>query len=123
MMILEHKRPPSDRYDTSAVRGDVMLLRLWRAGRPKVTKSWGRYCSGGVSIRSLLRIGSKVDEIFSLSSDEYVPEKGSLLNDGVVGVMGMSSEMSEAVVVALAGVVMADDDERLGVTGRDGRDR
>ena len=71
-------------------------------------------------MRSLLRTGSKVDEIFSLSSDECELEKGSLLNAGVTGVRGMSSEMSEAVVVELAGVLMTDIEERFGVTGKDG---
>jgi len=71
-------------------------------------------------MRSLLRTGSNVDEIFSLSSDECDVEKGSLLKAGVVGVRGMSSEMSEAEVVELAGVLMADIEERFGVTGREG---
>jgi len=70
-------------------------------------------------MRSLFRTGSKVDEIFSLSSEEYDAEKGSLLNAGVTGVSGMSSEMSEADVVELAGVLMAETEERLGVTGRE----
>lgn len=71
-------------------------------------------------MRSLFRTGSKVDEIFSLSSDECNVEKGSLLNAGVTGVRGISSEMSEAEVVELAGVLMAESDERLGVTGSEG---
>lgn len=32
----------------AAARGEA-TLRLWSAGRPKVTKSCGRYCSGGDS--------------------------------------------------------------------------
>jgi len=39
LRILKQKRSISDNYDTRAVRGEDKLLRLWRAGRPKVTKS------------------------------------------------------------------------------------
>jgi len=94
-----------------------MLLRLCNAGLPNETKSCGRYCSGGLSIRSLLSTGSNVVDMFSLSSDGC-DVKGSLLCIGVFGVMGMSSDMSEAVVVVLAGVLIADKDVRLGVTGK-----
>jgi len=73
--MVKQKRPSSDRYDTRAIRGDEMLLRLCNAGLPNETKSCGRYCSGGLSRRSLLSTGSNVD-MFSLSSDD---EKGSLL--------------------------------------------
>lgn len=118
--MVEQKRPPSDRYDTRVTRGDEMLLRLCNAGLPNETKSCGRYCSGGLSIRSLLSTGSNVVDMFSLSSDGYDDVKGSLLCTGVFGVMGMSSDMSEAVVVVLAGVLIADKDVRLGVTGKNG---
>lgn len=76
---MEQERPPSDRYDTMATRGDEMLLRLCNAGLPNETKSCGRYCSGALSMRSLLSTGSNVVEMFSLSSDGYDDEKGSLL--------------------------------------------
>jgi len=95
-----------------------MLLRLCKAGLPNETKSCGRYCSRGLSIRSLFSTGSNVVEMFSLSSDECEAEKGSLLYGGVVGVNGISSDKSEAVVVVLAGVLIADADVRLGVTGK-----
>jgi len=55
-------------YETSVVRGEEMF-KLWRADRPKVTKSCGRNCSGTVSMRCLLTTGSKCDGWFSLSSD------------------------------------------------------
>ena len=61
--------------------------------------------------------GSKVVEVFSLSSEENVLENASLLKAGVVGVRGMSSDASEAVVVEL-GVFSTDADVRLGVTGK-----
>lgn len=93
------------------------MLRLWRAGRPNVTKSCGRNCSGGLSIRSLFRTGSNVEDTFSLSSEEWEAENGSLLNAGVTGVSGISSERSEADVVELVGVFRAEAGERLGVTG------
>lgn len=57
--------------------------------------------------------------MFSLSSEEYDPEKGSLGNEGVVGVSGMSSEVSDTDVEQLMGVFTVDVDDRLGVTGRD----
>jgi hypothetical protein len=66
----------------------------------------------------LFIIGSKFADAFSLSSEEYAAEKASLLNAGVVGVRGMSSDTSEAVVVELVGVFSTEADERLGVTGR-----
>ena len=56
--------------------------------------------------RNLLTTGLKVDGKFSLS---YSDEKGSLENGGLVGVRGISSEISEAEVVALAGVLMHDE--------------
>ena len=105
------------RYGTSTVLGDE-ILRAWRAGRPKETKSWGRYWSGVFSSRSLFTTGSKDDGTFSLSSDECVIEHVSLLNNGVDGVKGMSSEMSDMEVVELAGVLKTNRDERLGVTGK-----
>jgi len=92
------------------------ILRVWRAGRPKETKSCGRYWSGVFSSRSLFTTGSKDDGTFSLSSDECTTEYVSLLN-GVDGVKGISSEISDMEVVELAGVLKADRDERLGVTG------
>jgi len=70
-------------------------------------------------MRSLFKTGSKVDDMFSLSSEEC-DEKRSLLNAGVIGVRGISSEMSEADVVELAGVLTAEIEERFGVTGRGG---
>ena len=103
-------------YGTNVVLGDEML-RAWRAGRPKETKSCGRYWSGVFSRRILFTTGSKDDGTFSLSSDEYVTEYVSLLNNGVDGVKGISSEISDTEVVELAGVLKADRDERLGVTG------
>jgi len=105
-----------DHYDTSAIRGDDML-RLWSAGRPNVTKSCGRNCSGGLSMRSLFRMGSNVDDTFSLSSEECEAKNGSLLNAGVTGVRGISSEISDADVVELVGVLKVEANERLGVTG------
>ena len=105
------------RYGTIAVLGDEML-RVWRAGRPKETKSCGRYWSGVFSRRSLFTTGSKDDGTFSLSSDECATEYVSLLN-GVDGVKGISSEISDMEVVELAGVLNADKDERLGVTGNE----
>jgi hypothetical protein len=71
-------------------------------------------------MRSLLSTGSNIVDMFSLSSDEYDDKKGSLLCAGVLGVMGMSSDMSEAVVVVLAGVLIVETDVRLGVTGKNG---
>lgn len=58
--------------------------------------------------------------MFSLSSDEYELAKGSLEgNDGVVGVRGKSSEVSETDVVELIGVLTADAAvERDGVIGK-----
>jgi len=97
-----------------------MLLIFWRAGRPNATKSWGRYWSGGDSTRCLFSTGSNDDDMFSLSSDEYELEKGSLENEGVVGVRGISSDMSETEVEQLIGVLTVDAEVRLGVTGRDG---
>jgi len=112
----QEQRANLTRYGTSAVLGDE-IFRLWRAGRPKETKSCGRYWSGVFSRRSLFTTGSKEDGMFSLSSDECVTEYASLLNNGVDGVKGMSSEISDTDVVELAGVLKADRDERLGVTG------
>lgn len=64
--------------------------------------------------------GSNADGIFSLSSDEH-DENGSLGHmggeEGVVGVMGMSSDISEIDVVVLIGVLNADVELRVGVTG------
>lgn len=68
-------------------------------------------------MRSLFRTGSNVEDTFSLSSEECEAENVSLLNAGVTGVRGISSEMSEADVVELVGVFRAEADERLGVTG------
>jgi len=110
----QERRAGLTRYGTS-VLGDE-ILRVWRAGRPKETKSCGRYWSGVFSRRSLFTAGSKDDGTFSLSSDECATEYVSLLN-GVDGVKGISSEISDMEVVELAGVLKADRDERLGVTG------
>jgi hypothetical protein len=45
--------------------------------------------------------------MFSLSySDPYEFANGSLENGGLVGVRGISSDTSEALVVALVGVLM-----------------
>lgn len=107
-------------YETSVVRGEEMF-RLWRADRPKVTKSCGRNCSGTVSMRCLLTTGSKCDGWFSLSSDGYEPENGSLENVGVTGVSGMSSETSDSDVVELGGVTTVHRLLRFGVTGNEGR--
>jgi len=109
-------------YCTYETAGDDRL-RLCKAARPNVTKSWGRNCSGGDSTRCLLRAGSKVeDEKFSLSLSIMNELGKSSLggNDGrgLVGVMGISSEKSEAQVDMLVGVVMPlDDFERTGVMG------
>ena len=55
---------------------------------------------------------------FSLSSDMYEPENASLDKIGLVGVTGMSSEMSEAVVDTLMGVqIFGENDDRTGVIG------
>lgn len=102
---------------TMAVRGED-ILRLCRAGRPKVTNSCGKNCSGGDSMRLLLRTGSNVDGTFSLSSDECA-ENVSLAKYGVVGVGGVSSEMSDGDVVQLIGVLVVDKEDRFGVTGSD----
>ena len=110
----QERRAGLARYG-SDVLGDE-ILRVWRAGRPKETKSCGRYWSGVFSRRSLFTTGSKDDGTFSLSSDECATEYVSLLN-GVDGVKGISSEISDMEVVELAGVLKADRDERLGVTG------
>lgn len=107
-------------YETSVVRGEEMF-RLWRADRPKVTKSWGRNCSGTASMRCLLTTGSKCDGWFSLLSDEYEPENGSLGNVGVFGVSGMSSDTSDSDVVELGGVMTVHMPLRFGVTGNEGR--
>ena len=105
---------------TMAVRGEDML-RLCRAGRPKVRNSCGKNCSGGDSMRLLLRTGSNVDDgTFSLSSDECA-ENVSLAKYGVVGVGGVSSETSDGDVVQLIGVLIVDRDVRFGVTGSDAR--
>jgi hypothetical protein len=104
------------RYGT-IVLGDE-ILRAWRAGRPKETKSCGRYWSGVFSRRSLFTTGSKDDGKFSLSSDECATEYESLLI-GVDGVRGISSEISDMEVVELAGVLKADREDRLGVTGNE----
>lgn len=61
------------RYGVSVVLGDE-ILRVLRAGRPKETKSCGRYWSGVFSRRSLFTTGSKDDGTFSLSSDECTTE-------------------------------------------------
>ena len=61
--------------------------------------------------------GSKDDGMFSLSSDECVTEYVSLLKSGVDGVKGISSDISDTDVVELAGVLKAERDERVGVTG------
>lgn len=63
--------------------------------------------------------GSNVEDMFSLSSDEYELEKASLGKEGVVGVRGMSSDASDKVVEQLIGVPMQDVEDRLGVMGRD----
>ena len=42
--------------------------------------------------------------MFSLSSEEWPPENGSLENIGVVGVRGISSDKSETDVEQLVGV-------------------
>jgi len=103
-----------------AVRGEE-ILRLCKAGLPKVTNSCGKNCSGGDSTRLLFNTGSNVDDrTFSLLSDEYA-EIDSLAKDGVVGVSGTSSETSDREVVQLIGVPMDDVVDRLGVTGRDER--
>jgi len=61
--------------------------------------------------------GSNVEDTFSLSSEGYPDENGSL-QGGVIGVMGISSDKSEAVVEVLAGVLSAETEERFGVTGK-----
>jgi hypothetical protein len=66
-----------------------------------------------------LNTGSNVEDMFSLSSDEYEPENASLGKDGVVGVRGMSSDASDKDVEQLIGVPMQDVEDRLGVMGRD----
>ena len=68
--------------------------------------------------------GSKDGEtvMFSLSSEEWELGNGwSLENGGVVGVTGISSERSDTDVEQLVGVLSVYVEERLGVTGRDGR--
>jgi len=60
--------------------------------------------------------------MFSLSySETYELENGSLENGGLVGVRGMSSDISEALVVVLevlVGVLIYDDaGDRVGVIG------
>ena len=58
-----------------------------------------------------------------MSSEDGGPENGSLENTGVVGVKGMSSEISDLEVVELAGVLITEDEgERVGVAGRDARE-
>ena len=53
----------------------------------------------------LLITGSNLGEgKFSLSSDMYDPEKASLERMGLVGVAGISSDKSDAVVETLIGV-------------------
>jgi len=53
------------------------------------------------------------------SSDKKELENGSDENDeGLVGVKGKSSEISDIVVVALIGVLVPDIEERFGVTGK-----
>lgn len=70
------------------------------------------------STNCLLITGSKVGEgKFSLSSDMYEPEKGSLENAGLVGVAGISSERSDAVVETLIGVLILGEYARMGVIG------
>ena len=113
----QERRAGLTRYGTIDVLGDE-ILRAWRAGRPKETKSCGRYWSGVFSRRSLFTTGSKDDGTFSLSSDECATEYVSLLN-GVDGVKGISSEISDMEVDELAGVLKTDRDERLGVTGNE----
>jgi len=71
-------------------------------------------------MRCLFSTGSKCEGRFSLSSEGHEPENGSLQNVGVVGVSGMSSDMSDSDVVELMGVVAADTDVRFGVTGNEG---
>ena len=68
-------------------------------------------------MRFLLSTGSNSGEgKFSLSSDMYEPENASLDKIGLVGVTGMSSEMSEAVVDTLMGVqIFGENDDRTGV--------
>ena len=102
------------------MRGDA-AFRLWRAGRLTVTNSCGKNWSGMVSECCLLTFGENVageEEKFSLSSDDKYPVKGSLGVMGLVGVGGMSSERSEAVVETLSGVVTFDDLDLTGVIGR-----
>ncbi len=72
-------------------------------------------------MRCLLTTGSKCDGWFSLSSGEYEPEKGSLENDGVFGVRGISSDTSYSAVVELGGVTSVHTLLRFGVTGHEGR--
>ena len=81
------------------------MFRLCSACRWYATKSWGRNCSGTCSMRDLLITGSNFGEgKFSLSSDMYEPENASLERTGLVGVAGMSSDKSDAVVETLIGV-------------------
>lgn len=69
-------------------------------------------------MRILLTTGSNVEGIFSLSPDEKVMGRMSAGGEeGVVGVIGMSSETSDIDVVELMGVLNADVEVRLGVTG------
>ena len=87
-----------------------------------MTKSWGRKWSGVESTRCLFSTGSKDEGLFSLSSEEYELVNGSLENDGVVGVRGMSSDTSDMDVVELLGVLIAEEaGERIGVTGKDAK--
>jgi len=67
----------------------------------------------------LLSTGSNEDDMFSLSSDAYEPENGSLVNEVVVGVRGMSSDISDTDVEQLIGVLAAEVEDRLGVIGKD----
>jgi len=59
----------------------------------------------------LLIIGSKIGEEgwFSLSSDMNDPENISLEKMGLVGVAGISSDRSDAVVDTLMGVLTLDE--------------
>ena len=65
-------------------------------------------------------IGSNVGEEgqFSLSSDRWELDMKSLENAGLVGVAGISSERSDAVVDTLVGVLAFDECVRIGVMGR-----
>jgi len=64
--------------------------------------------------------GSKLDDgMFSLSLSVNGVVNGSLEN-GLVGVVGISSERSDKDVVVLIGVLTVDMGERDGVTGRGG---